>query len=332
MNSLLTRRHVWTVAVRDYWWFSTLIGAYFVLGFWVWHGSRAALTSSVIFLISAMAGVALQYLVRWRRRTIQTLLVVGHLLFGQAILVWQKSHLPLSDYTKVGNPESRDIIIYLVSSLLVGTLCMFGGVWAGVIGFILHYAFIFNVHEEFSVKWIFPAFMVLTGVIVNTALRRLDRAQEELEVLANRDNLTGLLNRHRLPVEYQRLQSLARQSSRSMLVVAWDIDGLKKVNDQQGHAAGDEYIRQFARALEANVRKSSDARYGDAAFRVGGDEFISMHLDAENGETLLERVHQTFPTVSAGWVRSNDLTLDQALTQADRALYRNKEQRKENGS
>src|SRR5579859_1979037 len=58
------------------------------------------------------------------------------------------------------------------------------------------------------------------------------------------------------------------------------------------------------------------------------DEFISMHLDARDGEKVMERVHTSHPFVSAGWVLCNGLTLDQALTQADKALYANKEGRK----
>jgi diguanylate cyclase (GGDEF)-like protein len=255
-------------------------------------------------------------------------MIVGHLLLGQAILVWQRAYLPLADYTRSDNPATRDIIIYLVSSLIVGALCMFGGVLGALAGLAMHYAFIFDVHEEFSVKWIFPVFMVLTGGIVSTAFRRLDQAYGQLEVLANNDNLTGLLNRHRLDSEFERLQALATTRGQSLLLVAWDMDDLKQVNDQRGHAEGDTHIRAFASALQAHVRKASDARYGDAAFRVGGDEFISMHLDAPDGEQLLERVHQSYASVSAGWVECKALTLDQALTQADRELYASKDRRK----
>jgi diguanylate cyclase (GGDEF)-like protein len=170
--------------------------------------------------------------------------------------------------------------------------------------------------------------MVLIGGIVASAFRRLDQAYEQLEILANRDSLTGLFNRHCLDSEFDRLQTTARETGKPLLFVAWDLDDLKKVNDTHGHAAGDAYICRFARALEAHVRRTSDARSGDAAFRVGGDEFISMHLDARDGEKLIERVHQSCPSVSAGWIFCNALTLDQALTQADQALYENKEHRK----
>jgi len=325
MHTTLTRRRA---VAQKYWWSATAIGVYFCGGFWLWHSSRAALLSSGLFLAVAIIGLVAHYQVHWTRRWPQVAAIVGHLLLGQAILAWQKVHLPLSDYTATGNPEARDFLIYLTSTLLMGTLSMFGGFWGALAGLPMHYAFIFDVHEEFSLKWIFPAFMVLAGAIVSTSFWKLDRAYEQLADLANCDQLTGLLNRHRLIPEFERLQALTVATGQPLLLVAWDLDGLKDINDHQGHAAGDAHIRNFAGALQANVRKPSDSRYGDAAFRVGGDEFISMHLDARDGEKVMERVHTSHPFVSAGWVLCNGLTLDQALTQADKALYANKQSRK----
>ncbi len=329
MNALLTRRRVGTTVVRNYWWSSTAICLYFSLGFLLWGASRAALVSSILPLLVATAGLVAHYHIRWAQRWPQVAMIMGHLLLGQAILGWQKAHLPLSDYTSTGNPAARDFLIYLTSTLIMGTMSALGGWWGALASLPMHYAFIFDIHEEFSLKWIFPAFMVLAGAIVSSSFWKLDEAYEQLEDLANRDHLTGLLNRHRLIPEFERLQDVARETGQALLLVAWDLDGLKEVNDQSGHAAGDAHIRNFALALQANVRKPSGSRYGDAAFRVGGDEFVSMHLDAPDGETLMARVHESHPFVSAGWVPCNTRTLDQALTQADKALYRNKERRKQ---
>ena len=131
-----------------------------------------------------------------------------------------------------------------------------------------------------------------------------------------------------LASEFERLQSIARQTGQPLLLIAWDLDGLKQVNDQQGHLAGDAYIRNFASALQRSIRNPTDVRPGDAAFRVGGDEFISIHLDARDGEKIAERVQRSGSWVSAGWVPCEKITLDQALTQADQALYHSKDRRK----
>lgn len=323
-----TRSSAFTTVARNFWWTASVGGMYFVAGYVAWGGTRGAVVSSAMFVLASTIGLVLHYRLPSLGRNERIALILAALLVGEAVLVWQKANLPLSDYTATGNPEVREVLIYLVSALIVGAMSMIGGVWGIVLGLASHYAFIHNGHEEFNFKWVFPILTAAAGYIVSTAFTRLDHAYAELERLANHDHLTGLFNRHRLTEEFERLQRLARETGRALLLVAWDLDDLKRVNDGEGHAAGDAYIRNFAAALARHVRRPTDARSGDAAFRVGGDEFISLHLDVPDGASLIDRVHGSFRSVSAGWVRSESLTLDQALTQADRALYGNKVERK----
>ncbi len=319
-------------AFRNYWWSSCFGGAYFVVGFLLWGGTKAALVSSAVFLVAGLAGLTINARARWASRAARVALIQAHLLIGQGVLVWQQAHLPLSDYTASGNPAARDFLIYLVSALFVGTMSMFGGAWGAGLGLASHYTFFFNSHEEFSFKWVFPVLIALAGIIVSTAFWRLDEAYEQLEALANHDSLTGLFNRHRLPTEFERLQTAAQAAGQGLLVVAWDLDDLKTINDGQGHAAGDAALQAVARALQGALRTASGGRAGDVAFRTGGDEFLSLHLDTVDGEALTARVRQVCPPVSAGWVRAEGLTFDQALSQADKALYAAKRSRKAGAS
>jgi diguanylate cyclase (GGDEF)-like protein len=328
MDAPTSRSGVIATTIRNYWWTSTLGGVYFVGGFVAWGGSRGAIVSSALFVVAGAIGLTLHYRLGEVRRVVRIALVQAHLLIGMAVLVWQKAYLPLSDYTARANPNARELLVYLVSSLIVGAMSMFGGGWGAAVGLAAHYLFIFDPHEEFSFKWVFPVLIALAGNIVSSASSRLEDAYEELETVASRDHLTGLFNRRRLVTEFARLQAIARETGRALRLVAWDLDDLKRVNDTQGHAAGDAYIRAFAGALQANVRKPSDDRSGDVAFRVGGDEFISLHLDGPEGDVLLSRVREQFAHVSGGWVRCEASTLDQALTQADVAMYADKAVRK----
>lgn len=320
---------VYTTAFRNYWWLSSLGGLYFVVGFVLWGGTRAAVLSSAVFVVAGALGLALHYLLRAATRHQRQALIVAHLAIGHAVLIWQQAWLPLSDYTATGDPTARGFLLYLVSALIAGTMSMFGGLWGAVLSLGVHYAFILDPHEEFSFKWVFPILIALLGVIVSTAFWKLDDAYRRLEQLANQDALTGLLNRHRLSVEFERMQAYAREHRRHLTLIAWDVDDLKVVNDTRGHAAGDGHLCEFARTLGSHVRKTSSARSGDAAFRVGGDEFVSLHLDVGNGGALVERVRRAFSGVSAGSVQCEFLTLDEAMTQADSALYADKDARKQ---
>ena len=328
MTAAPLRAGAFSHAARNYWFAAAFGGVYFAGGFVLWGGSPQAVLSSAVFLVFAVAGFVAHASGRWTSRHAVVAMILAHLMIGEAVLVWQKAYLPLSDYSLTGNAADRDFIIYLVSALIVGTMSMFGGMLGAVLGLAAHFAFVFDVHEPITFKWAFPILIAIAGVTQSVAFWRLDEAYERLERLATHDSLTSLMNRHRLEPEFDRLQALARQPPRPLVLVAWDLDDLKRVNDDGGHAVGDAHIRAFATALDVHVRRGGAPRESDAAFRVGGDEFISLHLDAPSGDTVIARVHASFPPVSAGWVRAEALSLDRAMSLADAALYASKERRK----
>jgi diguanylate cyclase (GGDEF)-like protein len=96
-----------------------------------------------------------------------------------------------------------------------------------------------------------------------------------LEQEALVDPLTGLLNRRALERDLRREFGRAGRHRSSVSVMVVDVDGLKMVNDTEGHLAGDQCLRAVAVALSGVLRSS------DAAYRTGGDEFIVMLPDAE---------------------------------------------------
>lgn len=102
------------------------------------------------------------------------------------------------------------------------------------------------------------------------------RTESDLRRLAERDPLTGLLNRRgllRLGTELLvKLQSEGRQAS----LWAFDVDGLKAVNDQHGHATGDRLLRGVAAAAQQAALEA-----GGLAARVGGDEFVLLAAASE---------------------------------------------------
>jgi diguanylate cyclase (GGDEF)-like protein len=79
--------------------------------------------------------------------------------------------------------------------------------------------------------------------------------------------LTGLRNRRAFEEELIREVERSRRSASPLALVILDLDDLKQVNDELGHQAGDDQLRTLAASLDDPVRD------GDAAYRIGGDEF-----------------------------------------------------------
>ncbi len=108
----------------------------------------------------------------------------------------------------------------------------------------------------------------------------------ELEAQANTDPLTGLYNLRYLQRQLAHLLDLSKRYDQTFAVLLMDIDGLKRINDAHGHAAGDRLLMQVAMAITRSVRSV------DTAARIGGDEFsvLAPHQDAAHGARLGDRL------------------------------------------
>lgn len=104
------------------------------------------------------------------------------------------------------------------------------------------------------------------------------RLRRNLEDLARTDELTGLFNRRGFLALCERHLRLADRHASGVLVLFVDLDGLKRINDTHGHAAGDEAIVRVAIALKSTVRGT------DVVGRVGGDEFAVAALDVPEAD------------------------------------------------
>jgi len=117
---------------------------------------------------------------------------------------------------------------------------------------------------------------LITGaLLLAIRLRSIDalaRARQAMAELATIDALTGLLNRHGLAEQTDRLVALARRLESPVFAVFVDIDGLKAANDRYGHSFGDEVIVAAARAVVATTRAD------DLVTRWGGDEIVVIGL------------------------------------------------------
>ena len=108
------------------------------------------------------------------------------------------------------------------------------------------------------------------------------RLEQELQRLADYDELTGLPNRRRFDAELARGQAQAERRGEPVAVIVLDLDNLKAVNDAYGHRVGDELLREVGKLLDARVRAS------DTCARIGGDEFAVLTYDGDHaGATVL---------------------------------------------
>ncbi|MCW2621608.1 MAG: response regulator receiver modulated diguanylate cyclase [Frankiales bacterium] len=115
---------------------------------------------------------------------------------------------------------------------------------------------------------------------------RLKRLGDELRRAASRDPLTGLLNRRAMLAELQRWSALHQRYGAPVSVLVGDLSGFKRVNDEHGHAAGDQALLVVADLLQQAARRQ------DAVGRWGGDEFVVLlpHTDEVGARLLADRL------------------------------------------
>jgi len=163
---------------------------------------------------------------------------------------------------------------------------------------------------------------LLAGMI-GTALARADLLQK-LSEQAVTDELTGLPNRRGWYDHLGLALERARRTGNPVSVIALDVDGLKRVNDQSGHAAGDRLLREITSRWSAALRES------DVLGRLGGDEFavVLEGADASAASDVVARLtaclrgeHSAAAGV-ATWDGAEDETV--LVSRADEAMYRQK--------
>jgi diguanylate cyclase (GGDEF)-like protein len=168
------------------------------------------------------------------------------------------------------------------------------------------------------------------AAIVALGLDGISRLTVENALLAQQvrtDALTGVASRAAWEETLQREELHRSRSGAKIAVAIFDVDGLKQVNDQFGHLAGDGLLRACARILASNSRST------DFVARIGGDEFgvLLRYSDEESARGWCERVHAALReaersgpslSVSAGFACAPPLeSVAAACAQADAQMY-----------
>jgi diguanylate cyclase (GGDEF)-like protein len=161
----------------------------------------------------------------------------------------------------------------------------------------------------------------------------------KLECMATEDPLTGLFNRRYLELSLDRLSAVAQRRNSHVGILMCDVDFFKSVNDEYGHDAGDEVLRQLSKILTKYTREM------DLVVRFGGEEFLILLIDCKKkeatamGERIREAVeayafripsctlHKTISIGVADFTGNDGQEIRDVIKEADSALY----QAKKNG-
>lgn len=166
-------------------------------------------------------------------------------------------------------------------------------------------------------------------IIVSELLFGLRNALERERALARTDPLTGLANSRSFTEVAEREIAVARRTGRSLSVIWIDLDGFKSINDELGHAAGDQVLAQIGAALRRSTRRT------DVAARVGGDEFAILlpETDIAGTRVIVEKIVAGVAeninidgksvSMSVGAIACDEALpeLDQILRKADDLMY-----------
>ena len=155
--------------------------------------------------------------------------------------------------------------------------------------------------------------------------KRLTKAQIE----ANIDALTGVKNRNAFRIYEERLNAqIEMHRAPEFAIVIFDVNDLKKVNDNEGHKAGDQFLRDACKIICTTFKRSP-------VFRVGGDEFVAL-CQGDDFRRLQELIKQmnnhNEEAIETGGIviamgvacYQNDEKVAQVYEQADQKMYENK--------
>jgi diguanylate cyclase (GGDEF)-like protein len=108
----------------------------------------------------------------------------------------------------------------------------------------------------------------------------LKRVEEELRALSITDSLTGIHNRRYFQDRLKAEMIRVKRASGALSVIMFDIDHFKRINDQHGHAVGDEVLKELCRRISQRLRRT------DVFCRLGGEEFVVLCPNTDGSQAL----------------------------------------------
>jgi len=175
--------------------------------------------------------------------------------------------------------------------------------------------------------------MSLLSVSLGFNFKMAQEARKSAEINARVDPLTNLYNRRAFSDLVYPLWQLGKRNKKPMAIILIDLDWFKRINDEYGHAVGDEVLESVGKQIKQRVRES------DIPLRWGGEEFLIFLPNTKTSEAhqLADKLREQFDsknitlnhkvTMSIGVVSAlpHDIELDKLIGLADKALYQAKQ-------
>lgn len=147
----------------------------------------------------------------------------------------------------------------------------------------------------------------------NHMISRIQESEKTLAELGRLDSLTGLPNRRAFDGAFAELWARFVKLDEPCCLMSIDIDHFKSINDNYGHAAGDEVLRSTAHLMKSNMRPA------DRVYRVGGEEFAVLmpETTADEAQEVAERIRQSIAATPVPFDNSEvQLTISIGLAEA----------------
>ena len=134
----------------------------------------------------------------------------------------------------------------------------------------------------------FSAAIIGTSLFAFISMREINLLHQLLKERAVTDCLTGVYNRSLLVDSLEQALAQFKRLRTPMTIISLDLDYFKSINDQYGHAGGDQVLIEFGALLKARIRKT------DKAFRTGGEEFLIIVFNADKalGVQIAEKIRK----------------------------------------
>lgn len=163
--------------------------------------------------------------------------------------------------------------------------------------------------------------------------QELKRMNEKLESIAIKDPLTDLFNRYALQEKFEEALKRSKRMGIKISIAMVDFNNFKKVNDEFGHAAGDQLLKDFAGLAIEETRTGFDY-----VFRIGGDEFLFLFEDCgkKKAEQVIQRIEKklkeytSVASLAFGAMEvpmGEDVKIDKLLIQVDEKMYEDKKKK-----